>query len=157
MYPGYWSTIKPESPALIFATTGEPLSWEALDRRSIKAARLMRERGLEPGDHISLLMENDLKYFEIAWAAYRSGLYITCINRYLTAEEAAYIVNDSGSKALFTSSELEVSTSILKHLEDCPLRFIKGQIQGDYESYEDCLNSSSDSALEEEPMGDSML
>ena len=110
----------------------------------------MRERGLEPGDHISLLMENDLKYFEIAWAAYRSGLYITCINRYLTAEEAAYIVNDSGSKALFTSSELEVSTSILKHLEDCPLRFIKGQILGDYESYEDCLNSSSDSALEEE-------
>ncbi len=157
MYPGHWSTIKPESPALIFATTGETLSWEALDRRSIKAAHLMRERGLEPGDHISLLMENDLKYFEIAWAAYRSGLYITCINRYLTAEEAAYIVNDSGSKALFTSSELEVSTSILKHLEDCPLRFIKGQILGDYESYEDCLNSSSDSALEEEPMGDSML
>ena len=68
----------------------------------------MRERGLEPGDHISLLMENDLKYFEIAWAAYRSGLYITCINRYLTAEEAAYIVNDSGSKALFTLSLIHI-------------------------------------------------
>ena len=51
-------------------------------------------------------MENNLRYYEVVWAALRSGLYITTVNRFLTAEEAAYIVNDSQSKALITSSYL---------------------------------------------------
>ena len=89
---------------MIDAVSGAGITWQELDQRSNQVAQLLYACGLRPGDHISLLMENDLRYFEIAWGAYRSGLYITCINRYLTAAEAAYIVNDSNSRALFASN-----------------------------------------------------
>ena len=109
MYPGHWATVKPHADAEFDATTGAKLSWQELDQRSNQVAQLLYARGLRPGDHISLLMQNDLAFFEIAWAAYRSGLYITCINRYLTADEAAYIINDSNSKALFTADALAIA------------------------------------------------
>ena len=38
-----------------------------------------------------------------AAAGERSGLYYTCINSYLTAEELAYIVDNSESQVLVTS------------------------------------------------------
>ena len=40
------------------------------------------------------------------WATQCSGLYLTTVNRYLTAEEAAYIVDDCEAKALIASSTL---------------------------------------------------
>ena len=48
-------------------------------------------------------MENHPRYFEIAWAAQRAGLYYTCISSKLTAGEVAYIVRDCGAKALIAS------------------------------------------------------
>ena len=113
MYPGHWSKVKPDTPALINAATGEEVSWLDLDNRSKQVANLLRARGLKPGDHVSILMENHLSFFEIAWGAYRSGLYITCINRYLTAEEVAYIIQDSGTQVLFTSSDLAIAAELM--------------------------------------------
>ena len=48
-------------------------------------------------------MENNDRYLESCGAGERSGLYYTCVNSYLTADELAYIVNNSESKALITS------------------------------------------------------
>ena len=116
MYPGHWSTVKPDAPAVIHADTGQRTSWQELDDRSNQLVNLFRSRDINVGDHIALLMENHLQYFEIAWAAFRSGIYITCINRYLTADEAAYIVNDSGAKAVVSSTEIAASAELLEHL-----------------------------------------
>jgi len=58
---------------------------------SNRLAQLLHARGLRRGDHIAIFMENNPRYFDAVWAALRSGLYITPINRYLTGEEAAYI------------------------------------------------------------------
>ena len=49
-------------------------------------------------------MENTLDYFPIAWGVMRSGMYLTCINRYLTPDETAYIVEDSTSRVIFASA-----------------------------------------------------
>jgi len=86
MYPGHWSTIKPDTPAVIHAESGACLTWAELDARSNQIAQLLHHRGLRPGDHVGLFMQNTLDFFCIAWATFRSGLYLTCINRYLTAE-----------------------------------------------------------------------
>ena len=64
---------------------------------------LLRDHGLQPGDHYSILMENNDRYLESCGAGERSGLYYTCINSYLTAEEVAYIVDNSDSQVLITS------------------------------------------------------
>jgi long-chain acyl-CoA synthetase len=49
-------------------------------------------------------MENNERYLEVCGAGERSGVYYTCINSYLTAEELAFILNDSQSRILVTSS-----------------------------------------------------
>ena len=55
-------------------------------------------------------MENNSRYIEACAAGERTGLYYTCINSFLTAEEVAYILNNSESRVLITSREkLEVA------------------------------------------------
>ena len=88
----------PDTPAAIAASTGESISWAALDRRSNQLAHLCHSLGLRRGDHIAILMENHLAYFEVMWGALRSGLYLTTINRYLTTEETGYILDDCGAQ-----------------------------------------------------------
>jgi long-chain acyl-CoA synthetase len=49
-------------------------------------------------------MENNDRFLECNGAGERAGLYYTCINSYLTADELAYIVDNSESQLLVTSS-----------------------------------------------------
>ena len=42
---------------------------------------------------MALFMENNPRFLEVCWAALRSGLYITAINRYMTLDEAAAIMD----------------------------------------------------------------
>jgi len=157
MYPGHWARMKPSTPAVINAQTGASTSWQELDERSNRIVNLLRERGVEPGDHMALLMENHLQYFDIAWAAFRSGIYITCINRYLTAAEAAYIVNDSGAKVIIASASVAASTELLEHLKDCPNRLLaRGDLSG-WESLTSALQNHSSKPQAEQLAGDSML
>src|SRR3712207_1510518 len=87
MHPGRHD---PTKAAIVMAGSGETVTYGELDERSIRLARMWRDAGLKEGDHVALLAENHPHYFEVYWAAIRSGLYITAINRYLSPDEAAY-------------------------------------------------------------------
>jgi len=156
MYPGHWATVKPDTHAVTNTVTGAALTWAELDARSNQVAQLLYSRGLRRGDHVALFMENHLDYFTIAWATFRSGLYLTCINRYLTAEEAAYIINDSASQALFTSANLATAADLPGQMTQCPHRISKGDLTG-YEDFETLVAEQPTTPLDDEPMGDSML
>ena len=54
-------------------------------------------------------MDNSPRYFEIAWAAQRAGLYYTCISSKLTAGEVEYIVGDCAAKVLITSDRRRIA------------------------------------------------
>ena len=84
-------------------------------------------------------------------------MYITCINRYLTAEEAAYIVNDSNSKALFTADALTIAADLPELTPACDERFITGTTVSGYESYALAVADQPKTPLAEEPAGDAML
>src|SRR3984957_16680560 len=96
-----------DKPAVIMAGSGATLSYAELDRKSNQIAHLFRSRGLRPGDHIAVLMENRPEFFPVVWAAQRSGLLYTPVNWHLSAAEAAYIVADCGARLLVSSSDLE--------------------------------------------------
>ena len=104
MYPGLHAADRPDEPAVIMAGSGRVTTYRELEDRSNRLAQLWWERGLRPGGHVAILAENTPRYYEAYWAAVRSGLYLTAINRYLSAEEAAYLVNDSGSTSLVTTA-----------------------------------------------------
>ena len=105
MYPGTYAVEAPDRAAAVMAGTGETLSYGDLERRSVQLAHVLHEAGLRPGDVVALLTENNLRAFEVYWAAMRSGLYITAVNWHLKPDEIAYIVNDSGATALIVSAE----------------------------------------------------
>jgi long-chain acyl-CoA synthetase len=106
MHLGRIAAAAPDRPAVIMAADGSALSYADLDRRSCAVARLLASHGIGRGDHIALLMDNRPEFFEVAWAAQRSGILYTPVNWHLTDAEAAYVLTDCGARALFTCATL---------------------------------------------------
>lgn len=114
MYPGKYATLHPDRPAFIMAESGETVTYREFESRSNQLAHLLREQGLKRGDHFSIFMENHPRYLEVCSAGERAGLYYTCINSYLKADELAYIIKNSESQILITSAaRLEVAREAL--------------------------------------------
>ena len=158
MYPGQHARTTPDKAAQIMAGTGEVTTYRELDEAANRLAQLLYERGLREGDHISIFAENNRRYFEVYWAAMTSGLYFTAINRYLSPEEAAYLVNDSGSTVLITTEVMANTASQLAELiGGCPHRLmIDGTIDG-FEPYEDAVAAMPSEPLARQPKGEVML
>ncbi len=158
MYPGHHASINPDKAAVISAATGEIVTYRELDDRSNQLARWLQDAGLAPGDHVALLAENHVRYFEVLWAALRSGLYLTAVNWHLAPEEAAYLVNDSGSTVLIATASLsETASGMFEYLDDCPRRLMIDGVVDGFESYESALSSVPAEPLTEQPAGDVML
>jgi long-chain acyl-CoA synthetase len=118
MYPGAYAKSRANQPAFIMAQTGEAVTYAELEARSNRLAHFLRSRGLKRLDHYSIFMENNARYIECCTTGERAGLYFTCINSFLTAEEVAYIVNNSESKALIFSEEKR--SVALEAMKQCP-------------------------------------
>ena len=152
MYPGKWAREFPDKAAAIHAVSGETLTYRALDDRSNRLAQLMWAQGLRPGDHVAIFMENHLAYFEVVWAALRSGLYLTTINRYLTDEEAGYILDNCEAKVLVSSSYLgEIAKTLPGYAPNCERWLMVGEPVAGYESYEDAIGAHPAEKLADEP------
>ncbi len=157
MYPAHWASLKPDTAAIIDAATGEQISWREFDQRSNQVAQLLQQLGLTVGDHVSIMMENNLDYFCIGWGVMRSGMYLTCINRYLTPDEAAYIVSDSTSKVIFASAELTQSQALGALIAGCPHRFVLGGEVSGFSDYAAAVNGQPITPIDDERAGDTML
>ena len=158
MYLADHARLTPDKPAIVSADTGQAVTYAELNERSNRFAQYLHAQGLRRGDHIAVLMENNLSFMEPIWAAFRSGLYVTTINRYLPADEAAYIANDCGAKALVTSyAKREVAAELTELTPDTPIRLMVGGTIPGWASYEDAVASGSPEPLAQEWMGDSML
>jgi acyl-CoA synthetase (AMP-forming)/AMP-acid ligase II len=154
-----FAATTPDKPAVVMSPHGERLSYAALEARSRQFARVLRGRGLRPGDTVAILAENTVRYLEVYWAALRSGLYLTAINWHLTAEEAAYLVNDSSAAVLVTTRRFapvaqEVAT-LSPRCSTCLL--LDGDDEEGFESYERLLAAQSDAPLDDQPAGEVML
>ncbi|MFV0259027.1 MAG: AMP-binding protein [Acidimicrobiales bacterium] len=158
MYPGTFAETTPEKPAVIMADTGEQLTYRELNDRSNRLAQLWWDAGLRPGDHVSIFMENNIRFFEVYWAAVRSGLYFTTINRYLQPEETAYILQDSTSKSLVTSAAMaELAAPVPPLAPDCTvLLAVDGPVDG-FAAYEDAIAGFPAERLASQPRGEAML
>ncbi len=158
MYPGTHAATTPDKPAIIMAATGETISYAELDAQSNQLAHYWRSIGLDVGDHVAILAENHAMYFVVYWAAMRSGLYLTAVNRYLSPEEAAYIIDDSGSRSLVTTAAMaDTAEPLLGLMHDCPNRLVlDGAISG-YLDYHGEVDAQPTAKLDDEPLGAIML
>ncbi len=147
----------PDKIAFKMLPSGVTVTYRELDQRSNRAAQLMRALGLKRGDVVAVLMENHPRYFEIVWAADRAGLYYTGISSRLTPSEAAYILTDSGAKALFTSGALAaVACDALALVPTCVGFSVDGQ-EGVLSDYVAASERQPVTPIEDESMGAAML
>ena len=119
MYSGIYAQQHADRPAFIMASSGLSLTYGQLELRSNRLAHLLRGQGLQRLGHYAVFMENNAHYVEACMAGERAGLYYTCINGYLGADELAYILNNSESRVLITSAD-KLAVAI-QALADCPL------------------------------------
>ena len=88
------------------------------------------------------------------------GLYYTCINSYLTADEVAFIVNDSHSKILITSAaRLEVALAALEQCPNVRLTLVVGgdDVSAKVRDFESAVAEYPSEPVADEQLGTPML
>ena len=158
MHPGAIARTAPDKPAIVFAETGEVMTYAQLDRDSAKLANYWLEKGLVPGNHVAVLTENCLEYYVYFWAAMRSGLYFTAISTHLSASEAGYILNDCGAVSFIVSEKMtETGRNTLKHAPNCMVNLVQRGLHDDFWSLEREIEPVSAERPEREPRGSIMF
>jgi long-chain acyl-CoA synthetase len=107
---------------------------------------------------VAVLMENHLRFAEICWAAFRSGLYFTPVNVQLMAEEAAFVLTDSGATVVITTWRQAVLVGELQ--ARCPgvaTWLMTDQTADGCNSYEAAIASQAFGPLTAETEGSAMI
>jgi long-chain acyl-CoA synthetase len=157
MHPSHHAKATPDKPAYIMAGSGETVTYADLDARSNQGAHLLRAAGLRAGDGLAIFLENSPRYYEILWAAQRSGLRFTCISSKLTAGEVEYIVKDSGAKAFIAGAELaDVALRVAANVPGLAL-FMVGGARGPFQSFETARAQMPTGPVPDESAGGAML
>jgi acyl-CoA synthetase (AMP-forming)/AMP-acid ligase II len=164
--PSTWARQTPGKPALVVldeeSRPVRTLTYAELDERSTRCARLLADSGLGFGDHVAVLMENRAEVFEVCWAALRSGLYVTVVNTYLSADEAAYVVDDSQAGVVIASVGVgELASAIVAGTPRVRRRLVVGGAGPEplpgHQDYAAALSATPTTALPEEREGETML
>ncbi len=158
MYPGVWGERQPDRPAVVMGRSREVVTYAELDARSNRLAHLLRAAGMRRGDHIAVFMENHPRYMEVVWAGLRSGLYVTAVNSFLTAPEAAYIIDDCEARVLITSrAKAEVAEALLDQTPRLECRLMVDDAIRDHDPYEDAVGAYPETVIDDESAGATML
>ena len=157
MHPATHAKTHPDRAAYIMAGTGETVTYKQLDDRSNQGAQLFRSLGLVTGDVIAILMDNSPRFFEIAWAAQRCGLYYACISSKLTSGEIDYIMTDCAAKLLVTSAGIGPVIDELPALLPGVKLYMVGDARAPYESFEAARDKMPATPVADEAAGRDML
>ena len=157
MHPFHHAQNQPDKPAYIMAGSGETVTYAQLDARSNQGAQLFRSWGLQAGDVIAILMDNSPRFFEIAWAAQRAGLYYTCVSTKLTPAEVDYIVKDCGAQVLIVSPALSaLAEAVAPLVPGVRLLRVEGG-KGVFEDFEAARDAMPTMPIADETAGSDML
>ncbi len=148
----------PDKPALIIADTGAVVTYGEMMARANRLSDLFDRLGLAEGDTVAFLLENQVRYAELCWAAKNSGLYYVCISRQSNAADAAYVIDNSQARVLIASSALAaVAAEALGQLARPPVALMIDGAQGPFAAYEEAIAAEAGSPPWGRRRGSSML
>ncbi|UCG33360.1 MAG: long-chain-fatty-acid--CoA ligase [Phycisphaerales bacterium] len=88
------AALSAHQPAVVDGETR--YDYAELGRRASALAHYLRERGIRPGDRISILDDNSHTFLETYFAAAGTGAILNPLNTRLHPQEVAAILNDAG-------------------------------------------------------------
>jgi long-chain acyl-CoA synthetase len=131
------------SPAVI--TDGDPISFGELYARSQRVAAVLHGAGLRRGDGVALVLPNRPEFFEITWGCQLSGLYYTAVNTHFTADEVAYVIDDSDAKAVFVDASMDdLAAHVLEANAGVGIHVAVGGALPGWQPYEEALPAAGD-------------
>jgi long-chain acyl-CoA synthetase len=137
------------------------MTWAEVDSRVNRLVHAMRSAGLTAGDTISIVAGNRNEWFEIALACANSGITFVPVNWHLVAPEIAYILADSGSRAVVAGHRFV--DQVAAALEDEQARGVElalvagAPATGRFGSYEEFVASGSDAEPADQSFGGPMF
>ena len=147
-------------PALVDETGST--TWAEFDTRVNRLIHALRGAGLAPGEVFATFCGNRREFFEIMTAAAHGGWLFVPVNWHFTAEELAYVVDNSDSKLLLADARF---TDVVREAiarDDFPVIPAPVLIGADgaedgFTDYETFLASGSDAEPEDQCMGGPMF
>ncbi len=134
-------------------------TWKQVNARVNRLIHGFRSLGLGVGDPIAILSNNRHEFLEVNAASFHSGGVLVPINWHLVADEIAYILSDSGAKAIITEADLmETANAAVKIAggPDTKILFSGAKAEG-WVDYEELLESSSPTEPEDQSGGGNMF
>ena len=97
----------PDRPAWTFVApdgSEQTLTFAAVSGRTAAVAQALRERGVEPGDRVAVMLDNS-PAFPLVWLALaRLGAAIVPLNVRYRSADAQHVLDDAGARLAVTSS-----------------------------------------------------
>ena len=81
------------------------LTWSEFDNRLNKVARAARASGLQEGDRAAVMMGNGVPMIEVLFGLMKAGVTSVPLNLSVSDDALANMINDSGARALFCTSD----------------------------------------------------
>jgi fatty-acyl-CoA synthase len=114
---------------------------EMNDRNSRLASALREEFGIQRGDRVAVLAENDTNFFEVQFACWKLGAIFVPLNWRLSIPELEYIVGDADPDVIFHDDPFADNAIKLAELCEIDHRITWGPSIGDAAAYEEVLTS----------------
>jgi long-chain acyl-CoA synthetase len=136
----------------------ERLTYAELEALTNRLASVFRKLGLGRGDHVASLIGNRPEALAIAWAAWRSGLYLTPMSTALAPDELRYLIEDCDARAVIVDAAQHDVAMLSPTSAGDGLHWLslRGTISG-YTALEPLLADASPRPQAEEPPGALMM
>ena len=129
------------------------LTWGETDARTNQLVTALRGLGLGTGDVVGLLGGNRHEWTETLAAGMHTSAVVVPINWHFSADEIAYVLQNSGAGALVADAEFAEKAAAAAEQADVRLRVaFGGPIEG-FADYEDLLASASSDEPEDQGAG----
>jgi long-chain acyl-CoA synthetase len=149
----------PEATAVVCGA--QRLNYRDLEALANRLAAVIRGAGLVRGDHAVVVLGTRPELLALAWAAWRTGIYLTPLSTSLAPVELARLVEHCDARLVLADGGLPTLTAALPGLVTPPagpLRWLSlgGRLEG-FDAVEPLLAAASASPAAHEPPGALMM
>jgi acetyl-CoA synthetase len=120
---------------------------------SDKTANMLRNKGINKGDFVMVILKRHYQFWFIILALHKLGAVIIPATFLLTAHDVIYRANASGAKAVICTGEGDVAAHIDEALPECPEIKTRIMVNGKRAGWDDFMADmeAADSAFERVP------
>ncbi|MGA4838008.1 acyl-CoA synthetase [Streptomyces sp. G45] len=152
---GFWAQADAD-PDRVVLTAPDGSRWTAgrLHAAANQLVHGLRAAGLRRGDAFAAVLPNGVELLTAYLAATQAGLYLVPVNHHLVGPEVAWIVSDSGAKALIAHERFADAAVAAADEAGLPAthRYAVGEVPG-FRPYPELLAGQRESAPDDRTLG----